>query len=53
MYEKQIGRLNLYEGKRFVYLFDFGDEWLIDIKVEKIEKEEEKEKPADIVEKKG
>ncbi|MFD0953782.1 IS1096 element passenger TnpR family protein [Virgibacillus natechei] len=51
VHEKQIGRLNLYEGKRFVYLFDFGDEWLIDIKVEKIEEEEEK--PADIVEKKG
>lgn len=49
--DKEIGRLNLYEGKRFLYLFDFGDEWELYITVEKIEEEEEK--AAAIVEKKG
>lgn len=31
--EAKIGELKLYEGKRFLYLFDFGDEWLFDIDV--------------------
>ncbi|MEJ6949435.1 IS1096 element passenger TnpR family protein [Natronospora cellulosivora (SeqCode)] len=34
--EIKIGELNLYVGKNFLYLFDFGDNWKINISVEKI-----------------
>jgi hypothetical protein len=27
----KIGELELYEGQQFLYLFDFGDEWLFTI----------------------
>jgi Plasmid pRiA4b ORF-3-like protein. len=32
----KIGDLNLYEGKSFMYLFDYGDEWLFSVDVLKI-----------------
>ncbi|WP_176448131.1 hypothetical protein [Lentibacillus sp. CBA3610] len=50
-HEKEIGRLNLYTGMRFLYLFDYGDEWVFHITVEEIEEEEEE--PAAIVGAKG
>lgn len=31
--EAKIGGLNLFEGQTFLYLFDFGDEWLFEITV--------------------
>jgi hypothetical protein len=31
-----IGRLDLTPGQRFLYLFDFGDEWMFDVQVEEI-----------------
>lgn len=31
-----IGRLGLKRGQKFLYLFDFGDEWRFDVQVEKI-----------------
>lgn len=34
--DAKIGNLHLYEGQRFLYLFDFGDEWKFYIDVMKI-----------------
>ncbi|WP_209124226.1 hypothetical protein [Alkalihalobacillus sp. BA299] len=34
--EAQFGSLQLIEGQRFLYLFDFGDEWKFDIEVIRI-----------------
>ncbi|OPY59232.1 MAG: Plasmid pRiA4b ORF-3-like protein [Pelotomaculum sp. PtaU1.Bin035] len=31
-----IGRLGFVRGQRFLYLFDFGDEWKFDVRVEEI-----------------
>ena len=31
-----IGRLGLERGQRFLYLFDFGDEWKFNVRVEEI-----------------
>lgn len=31
--EAKIGSLDLFEGQRFLYLFDFGDEWMFDIEL--------------------
>ncbi|MBT2218605.1 hypothetical protein KK120_22785 [Virgibacillus dakarensis] len=39
--EAVLGKLDLYEGMRFLYLFDYGDEWQFDIFVEKLAEEEE------------
>ncbi len=35
--EVNIGKLELYEGQRILYLFDYGDSWEFDIVLEKIE----------------
>ena len=35
--EIKIEELGLWEGKTFEYLFDYGDEWVFSIKVEKID----------------
>ncbi len=32
----EVGDLDLIEGQDFLYLFDFGDEWTFNIKLEKI-----------------
>lgn len=34
--DAKIGNLHLYEGQRFLYLFDFGDEWEFNIDIMKI-----------------
>lgn len=34
--EKLIGQVGLIEGRKFMYLFDFGDEWIFEITVERI-----------------
>lgn len=34
--DQEIGRLHLYEGQTFLYLFDFGDEWEFTVSVLKI-----------------
>lgn len=36
VHEVTIGDLHLYEGQRFLYLFDFGDEWSFSVSVIKI-----------------
>jgi hypothetical protein len=43
VHEVKIGSLNLYEGQRFLYLFDFGDEWEFDIQTMKIIQGESRE----------
>ncbi len=48
----QICELGLQPGQRFVYLFDFGDEWLFGIELLKITDEKGPSSPK-IVEKKG
>lgn len=35
----QLGQLNLYEGKQFTYLFDFGASWIFEVTVLKIDRE--------------
>ena len=37
--EAIIGKLNFYEGQRFLYVFDFGDWWDFDIELIEIENE--------------
>jgi len=34
--QAKIGTLGLTQGQKFLYLFDFGDEWKFDVKLEKI-----------------
>jgi len=52
VHEAKIGDLNLYVGKRLLYLFDFGDEWHFKILVEEIKENEDKlSKPVLIGEK--
>lgn len=31
-----IGRLGFVRGQRFLYLFDFGDDWKFDVQIEEI-----------------
>lgn len=50
--ETKIGTLKLYEGRTFLYLFDFGDEWEFDIEVLEI-LEGNEDVPAKICEIKG
>ena len=35
--EVSVGKLELYEGQRILYLFDYGDSWEFDIVLEKID----------------
>lgn len=51
--EVKLGELELYEGKRFVYLFDFGDCWLFELVVQKIEPKVPEPRKALVVEEKG
>jgi hypothetical protein len=52
VHEAKIGDLDLYVGKRILYLFDFGDEWHFKILVEEIKENEDKlSKPVLIGEK--
>src|SRR5690606_22862211 len=46
VHEKKIGELHLYEGQRFLYLFDFGDEWEFYIDVLKITEGKEISRPT-------
>lgn len=43
--DAEIGRLELYEGQHFLYLFDFGDEWTFDVQVMEIIKEKKISEP--------
>lgn len=51
--EVQIGGARLFEGKNFLYLFDFGDEWCFKVMVETINTEEKEPKEAQIIESVG
>lgn len=51
-HEAVIGNIGIYAKQEFMYLFDFGDEWIFKIKLEEIlENEEEIAKPAIIASK--
>lgn len=45
--------LNLIKGKKFLYLFDFGDEWRFDVILERIMDKENSTQKAEIIEIKG
>ncbi|MHA6250204.1 plasmid pRiA4b ORF-3 family protein [Pontibacter sp. CAU 1760] len=51
--EAKLGELDLYEGKRFVYLFDYGDCWLFELVVQKIEPKVPEPSKGLVVEEKG
>ncbi len=51
--EITIGELGLYEGKRFLYLFDFGDNWEFSVQLEKIDEAKPWVTDYKIIEKKG
>ncbi len=51
--EVRIGELGLYEGQDFLYLFDYGDEWLFRVELEKIDTECPRPQKTQIIEKKG
>lgn len=51
--EVRLGELNLYAGKQFLYLFDFGDCWEFKVLVQKIEQQMPEPDKASIVEEKG
>lgn len=51
--EVTIGELELYEGQRILYLFDYGDSWEFDIVLEKIDSNSSLPPNPKIVEKKG
>ena len=51
--EVKLGELDLYAGKRFVYLFDFGDCWLFELVVQKLEPSQPEPRTATVVETKG
>ncbi|WP_162053552.1 plasmid pRiA4b ORF-3 family protein [Pontibacter pamirensis] len=51
--EVKLGELDLYTGKRFVYLFDFGDRWLFELVVQKIEPKVPEPGKAIVIEEKG
>lgn len=48
-----IGKLGLAKGQRFLYLFDFGDEWRFNVKLEEIQDSKTPPKKATVIEKKG
>lgn len=49
----RIGELGLYVGQKILYLFDFGDEWRFQVRLEYIRAEGPKPSRPRIVEKKG
>ena len=51
--EVKIGEAKLSEGKTFLYLFDFGDEWCFKVTVEAINTEEEEPEIAEVIESVG
>jgi len=51
--EVNIGELELYEGQRILYLFDYGDSWEFNIVLEKIDSSSPLPLNPKIVEKKG
>ena len=51
--EVKIGEGRLYEGKSFLYLFDFGSEWHFKVTVQAINADEKPPKEAKIVESVG
>ncbi|MCB0547501.1 MAG: plasmid pRiA4b ORF-3 family protein [Phaeodactylibacter sp.] len=51
--EALIGELNLAPGRKFRYLFDFGDRWWFDIVLEEIREGEELPGGPKVLEKKG
>jgi hypothetical protein len=50
--EVRIGKLGLYEGQDFLYLSDYGDEWLFRVEL-KIHTEDPKPQKTQIIEEKG
>lgn len=51
--EVSIGELELYEGQRILYLFDYGDSWEFDVLLEKIDSSRKLPSKPKIIEKKG
>ncbi len=51
--EITIGELYLREGQRMLYLFDYGDEWLFNILLEKIDEGKESNGSPEIIESEG
>ena len=51
--EVEIGELDLIEKESFLYIFDYGDEWLFNIEVLEIKKEVIEEFQGEIIESKG
>jgi hypothetical protein len=51
--EVNIGELELFEGQRILYLFDYGDSWEFNIVLEKIDSSSPLPLNPKIVEKKG
>ena len=51
--EASIESLNLYEGQKFLYLFDFGDQWWHEIIVEQIDGKTDNEKYPRIIKRNG
>lgn len=51
--EAKLGALKLKVGQRFLYLFDYGDSWMHEITVEKVNEPVEKGEYPQVVERKG
>lgn len=51
--EVRIGELPLLPGSSMEYLFDFGDQWRFDVKLERVEPAEAKIKQPKVIEKHG
>lgn len=51
--EVRIGELELFEGKRFLYLFDYGDCWQFEVILEKIDSEKKQHKKPQIMKVQG
>lgn len=51
--EVRLDQLELWEGRKFLYLFDFGDEWRFDVLVEEVREDETPPSRPVIIGKKG
>lgn len=51
--EVTIGELELYEGQKIMYFFDYGDSWEFEVQLLKINKDEIPPKEPKIIEAKG
>lgn len=51
--EVTIGSVGMHAGQRFMYLFDYGDEWVFTIKVEQIQETEPEPNTLSVVGQKG